>query len=63
MTNKLVLLRRDNVILAVLGQFRNKWLAKNFISDNYPEFRPDGYGHQWHQSEDLEEHPHFITIE
>lgn len=39
--NKLVLLREDNIILKVLGQFRNKFLANQFIEENYPEFEKD----------------------
>ena len=57
MKNKLVLLRQDNIILRVLGQFRSKGLAKQFIEDNYPEFEPDFCQYSKYDSQQ------FITIE
>jgi hypothetical protein len=57
MKNKLVLLRSGNVILKVLGQFRNLQLAKWFIEDEYPEFLKDVC--QWSKFQSAE----FITIE
>lgn len=57
MKNKLVLLREDNIILKVLGQFRTKFLAKQFIKENYYEFYPDVCQWSKHKS------PQFITIE
>lgn len=57
MKNKLVLLRSNNIILKVLGQFRTTERAKWFINDEYPEFRKDIC--QWSKFES----PEFITIE
>lgn len=55
--NKLVLLRKGNVIIKIIGQFRTKQLAKWFIEDNYPEFLKDTC--QWSKFQS----PEFITIE
>lgn len=55
--NKLVLLRSENAILKVLGQFRTKQIAKWFIEDNYQEFYKDLQQWSKHNS------PEFITIE
>ena len=57
MKNFIVLLRSDNTILRVLGQFRTKELARWFIEDEYPEFHRDIC--QWSKFES----PEFITIE
>ena len=56
MENKLVLLKRGNIILEVLGQFRTKELARWFIEDNYPEFYKDIC--QWSKFES----PEYIVI-
>lgn len=55
--NKLILLRKGNFIVKILGQFRTKKRAKWFIEDNFPEFYKDIY--QWSKFQSDE----FITIE
>lgn len=57
MKNKIVLLRSENVILKVIGQFRTLQIAKWFIEDNFPEFYKDNC--QWSKFQS----PEFITIE
>jgi len=55
--NKLVLMRTNNCIVAVLGQFRTKQQAKWFIEENYPEFNKDNCQYSEFES------PRFITID
>lgn len=57
MKNKIVVLRSENVILKILGQFRTLQQAKWFIEDEYPEFNKDVC--QWSKFQSSE----FITIE
>ena len=55
--NKIVVLRTNNLILRILGQFRTNWQAKGFILENYPDFRQETC--QWSKLDS----PEFITIE
>lgn len=41
MKNYLVLLRKNNTIIEVLGQFRTKSLAIEFVEENFIEFYKD----------------------
>jgi len=55
--NKIVLLRSDNFILKILGQFGTLQQAKWFIEDEYPDFYKDICQYSKFESSE------FITIE